>query len=144
VGISTTGSTVRAGNGNNALIGGPGNDILIAGELDIQTGDLQHGLSLLQRAEASQPSAHSELLMALAYMKLKEPAKAKDLLERARRRDPKNVEIFRAVANFQRESKDYAAAIATLKISPRVTPAVLGDLAYTYELAGQTKESAAT
>ena len=120
------------------------NDILIAGELDIQTGDLQHGLSLLQRAEASQPSSHSELLMALAYMKLKEPAKAKDLLERARRRDPKNVEIFRAVANFQRESKDYAAAIATLKSSPRVTPEVLGDLAYTYELAGQTKESAAT
>jgi tetratricopeptide (TPR) repeat protein len=120
------------------------NDVLIAGELDIQTGDLQRGLSLLQRAEASKPSAHSELLMAMAYMRLKEPAKAKDLLERARRRDPKNVEIFRAVANFQRESKDYSAAIATLKSSPRATPEVLGDLAYTYELAGQTKESAAT
>ncbi|HMC31132.1 MAG TPA: tetratricopeptide repeat protein, partial [Candidatus Angelobacter sp.] len=119
-------------------------DMLIAGELDIQTNDLQSGLNLLQRAESKKPSSHAELLMALAYMRLKQPEKAKGLLEQAKRRDPRNVEIFRAVANYFRETHDYASAITTLKNSPRKTPDVLGDLAYTYELAGEMKQAAGT
>ena len=120
------------------------NDLLILGELNIRTGDIQQGIAVLQRAEAKQPSSHSELLMATAYMKLKQPAKAKELLDRAKRRDPRNVQIFRAVANYYREDHDYKAAIATLKGAPRMTPEVLGDLAYSYELDGQKKEAAAT
>src|SRR2546423_2623251 len=69
--------------------------------------------------------------------------KAKALLARAKARDPKNVAIFRAVANFQREEKDYKSAIATLKSAPRMTPDVLADMGFTYELASMPKESAA-
>src|SRR5581483_546324 len=48
------------------------NDLLIAGELFMQTGDVQRGLELLQRAESMHPSSHAELLMAVGYMKLKQ------------------------------------------------------------------------
>ena len=120
------------------------NDMLILGEMNIRTGDIQQGIAVLQRAEAKKPSAHSELLMATAYMKLKQPEKAKELLDRAKRRDPRNVEIFRAVATYYREAHDYKSAITTLKSAPRMTPDVLSDLAYSYELDGQKKEAAAT
>lgn len=120
------------------------NDILIAGELYMRSGDVQQGLNLLQRAEAIKPSAHAELLMATAYLRLKQPARAKELLDKAKRRDPKNTDIFRAVANYHREVRDYAAAIQTLKSAPRMKPEVLADLAFTYELAGDKKQSAAT
>jgi len=118
-------------------------NILVLGELYIQSGDYQQGVATLQRAEAIKPSSHSELLMAVAYMKMKQMDKAKALLARAKARDPKNVAIFRAVANFQREEKDYKSAIATLKSAPRATPEVLADLGFTYELASMPKESAA-
>ena len=49
------------------------NDVLMLGELEMRNGDVQRGIDLLQRAEAMQPSAHSELLMAIGYMKLKQP-----------------------------------------------------------------------
>jgi tetratricopeptide (TPR) repeat protein len=119
-------------------------DMLILGEFYIQGNQLQPGLQLLQRAEARKPTSHAELLMALAYMRLKEPAKAKQLLDMAKRRDPRNVEISRAVANYFREEKDYPSAIITLKNAPRQTPEVLGDLAFTYQLSGDQKLAAAT
>ena len=117
-------------------------DLLMLGELYIRTDEIQQGLNLLWRGEAKKPSAHTELLMATAYMRLKQMPKAKELLDRARKRDPKNVEIFRAVANFQRQDRDYAGAIATLKSAPRMTAEIMGDLGYTYELAGDNKEAA--
>ncbi|HSE48513.1 MAG TPA: tetratricopeptide repeat protein, partial [Terriglobales bacterium] len=116
---------------------------LVLGEMQIQSGEFQTGLNTLQRAEAMKPSSHTELLMAVAYMKLKQMDRAKAMLAKAKARDPKNVQIFRAVANFQREEKDYNAAIATLKSAPRMTPELLGDLGFTYEMAGNLKESAA-
>ncbi|HLQ51210.1 MAG TPA: tetratricopeptide repeat protein [Terriglobales bacterium] len=117
-------------------------DLLMLGELYIRTDEIQQGLNLLWRGEAKKPSAHTELLMATAYMRLKQMPKAKELLDRARKRDPKNVEIFRAVANFQRQDRDYAGSIATLKSAPRMTAEIMGDLGYTYELAGDNKEAA--
>jgi tetratricopeptide (TPR) repeat protein len=120
------------------------NDVLILGELEMRDGDMQRGVTLLQRADATQPSAHAELLLAIAYMKLKEPEKAKQLLDQAKKRAPRNPEIFRAVANYYRETHDYKSAIATLKSIPHPTPEATADLAYTYELAGDKKESAAT
>ncbi|HWR15807.1 MAG TPA: tetratricopeptide repeat protein [Terriglobales bacterium] len=119
-------------------------DLLIAGELFIQTGDTQRGLDLLQRAENMKPSSHAELLMAIAYMKLKQPEQAKALLDKAKRRSPNNVDIFRAVANYYREVHDYRNAVLTLKSAPKKTPDVLADLAYSYELNGDKKESADT
>ncbi|MBI2679075.1 MAG: tetratricopeptide repeat protein [Candidatus Koribacter versatilis] len=118
-------------------------NILVLGEIQIQSGEFQQGIATLERAESIKPSSHSELLMAVAYMKLKQMEKAKVLLARAKARDPKNVAIFRAVANFQREEKDYKSAIATLKSAPRMSPEVLADLGYTYELADMPKDSAA-
>jgi tetratricopeptide (TPR) repeat protein len=119
-------------------------DLLIAGELFMQTGDTEKGLEYLQRAESMKPSSHAELMMAVAYMKLKQPEKAKQLLDTAKRRSPNDVDIFRAVANYYREVNDYPNAISTLRHAPKMTAEVLADLAYSYELNGDKKESAAT
>ena len=79
------------------------NDILILGEMEMREGNLQQAISMLQRAEAQAPSAHAELLTAVAYMKLKQPEKAKHYLDMARGRAPRNPEVYRAIANFFRE-----------------------------------------
>ncbi len=120
------------------------NDLLVAGELYLRTGDPTAGINYLQRADNLKPSAHAELLMAMGYMRLKQPQKAKALLDSARKRAPNNVEIFQAVATFYREDHDYKSAIETLKSAPRKTPSLLADLAFTYELAGDKKSSAQT
>src|SRR6185437_6493904 len=73
-------------------------DQMMAGELFMQTGDIPQALQILQHAEQIKPSAHAELLMAIGYMKQHETARAKQLLDMARRRDPNNTDIFRAVA----------------------------------------------
>jgi tetratricopeptide (TPR) repeat protein len=119
-------------------------DLMVAGELFIRSGDTQQGLTYLQRAESIKPSAHVEVMMAMAYLKMKQPERAKQLLDQAKARDPKNTDIFRAVANFYRENRQYKEAIATLKGAPRMKPEVLADLAYTYEMAGELKNAAVT
>ena len=134
-------ATADAGNRHNPK---RDNDLLMAGELFMQTGDVQQGLTYLQRAEAMKPSPHAELLMATAYMKLKQPDRARQLLESAKRRAPNDPDIYRAIANYYREVHDYGNAIATLKAIPRPTPEVLADLAYSYGLNGDKKQSAAT
>jgi tetratricopeptide (TPR) repeat protein len=118
------------------------NDLLVLGELDMRTGDTQQGVALLQRAESQQPSAHAELMLAMAYLKLKQPDRAKQMLDQAKKRAPGNVEIFQAVSNYYREEHDYKAAIATLKSAPKMTPSVLADLGYTYELDGDKEQAA--
>ncbi len=117
-------------------------DLLILGELDMRTGDTQQGINLLQRAEAQQPSSHAELMIAVAYLKLKQPEKAKQMLDLAKKHSPNNVEIFQAAANYYREEHDYKAAITTLKSAPKMTASVLADLGYTYELDGDKEQAA--
>jgi len=119
-------------------------DLAMAGELFMKTGDLERATDLLQRSDAVQPSSHAEVMLAIIYMKQKQPDKAKQLLDRARARDPKNADVFRAVAQFYREARDYKSAIETLKQAPRKTPDLMAELGYTYELAGMKKESAVT
>jgi len=119
-------------------------DQMMAGELFMQSGDIPKALEILQHAEQIKPSAHAELLMAIGYMKQHDTTRAKQLLDLARRRDPNNIDIFRAVANFQREGHDYQGAIATLKSAPVQKPDLLADLGYTYELAGMKQEAADT
>ncbi len=118
------------------------NDLLMAGELFIQTGDTQQGINLLQRAESIKPTGHAELMLAIAYLKNKQPDKAKRMLDAAKKRDPKNPAVFRAVANYYREQHDYKEAIATLKSAPNKTPELLADLGYSYELNGDKEQSA--
>jgi tetratricopeptide (TPR) repeat protein len=119
-----------------------GNDLAMAGELFMQSGDLPRATNLLERSESVQPSSHAELLLAIAYMKQKQTDKAKALLDKAMRRDPKNVDVFRAVAQYYREARDYKSAIAILNKAPRKTVDVYSELGYTYSLAGMKRESA--
>ncbi len=72
----------------------------MAGELFMQSGDLPRAQSLLERSESIQPSSHAELLLAITYMKEKQTEKAKQLLDKAMKRSPKNTEVFRAVAQY--------------------------------------------
>ncbi|MBV8207971.1 MAG: tetratricopeptide repeat protein, partial [Acidobacteria bacterium] len=119
------------------------NDVLILGEMEMQQGNIEQAISMLQRAEAQQPSPHTELLMAIGYMKNRQPEKARQYLELAKKRAPRNPEVYRALANFFRETRDYKAAITALKQIPKPPAEALADLGYTYELDGDTKESAA-
>jgi tetratricopeptide (TPR) repeat protein len=120
------------------------NDLLMAGELFLQSGDTRQGVALLSRAESLHPSSHAEVMLAIAYIRLKQPDRAKQMLEQARRRDPKNPSVARAVANFYREQHDYKAAIAALKSAPGQNADVLADLAYSYELDGDQRQAAET
>jgi len=119
-------------------------DLAMAGELFMQSGDLPRAQNLLERAEGVQPSSHAELLLAITYMKQKQTDKAKQLLDKAMKRSPKNTEIFRAVAQYYREAHDYKSAIAVLQKAPIKNADVMSELGYTYELAGMKKESADT
>src|SRR5262249_13465499 len=114
-------------------------DLAMAGGLFMQSGDVPRGISLLERSEAVQPSAHAELMLAIAYMKHKQTEKAKQLLDRAMRRSPGNTDIFRAVAQYYRTSDDYKSAIAILQKIPRKSAEALAELGYTYELAGMRR-----
>ena len=118
------------------------NDLLVAGQLYMKTGNTQQAIDLLQRAEAQEPNPHIELMLGMGYLKLKQPQKAKEMLDLARKHAPGNVEIYQAAATFYREQHDYQAAIDMLKRAPRMTPSVLGDLGYSYELAGDKQAAA--
>jgi tetratricopeptide (TPR) repeat protein len=118
------------------------NDLLVAGQLYMKTGNTQQAVNLLQRTEAEQPNPHVELMLGMAYLRLKQPDKAKQMLDLAHKHAPGNVEIYQAAATFYREQHDYKAAIDMLKRAPKMTPPVLGDLGYSYELAGDKQEAA--
>ncbi len=81
-------------------------------------------------------------MLAVAYLKLKQPDRAKEMLDQAKKHAPGNVEIFQAAANYYREEHDYKSAITTLMSAPHMTPAVLADLGYTYELDGDKEKAA--
>jgi tetratricopeptide (TPR) repeat protein len=117
-------------------------DLAMAGELFMKSGDLERAGALLERSEAIQPSLHAELLLAITYMKQKRPDKAKQLLDRATKRGSASADVFRAVAQYHRETHEYESAIAVLERIPHKSAEVMSELGYTYELAGKKKESA--
>ena len=119
------------------------NDLMVAGELFLQTGDYANAIQLLQRADTMKPSARPEVLIASAYMKQHDTAKAKQWLDKARSHGM-NAEVYRALAAFYRESKDYPEAIKALKQIPNKSPDILGELAYTYQLSGDKQNAAST
>src|SRR5437016_3514851 len=120
-------------------------DLQLAGELSLSS-DAGTALQLLKRAEALQPSARSELLIARAYQRLNQPQESKQYLDRAQSRAPKDPDVLRAVASFYRDSHQYDVAIATLQKAVALPKGrtALAELAYTYELAGKRKEAADT
>jgi len=120
------------------------NDLLLAGELFLDSGDAQKALPMLQRGDALQPSARGDLLLAKAYMRLKQPDKAQQMLQRAKDRAPHDPDVLRSVAGFYRDSRDYKNAIAALLQVRQRTPGFLAELGYTYQLAGQIDNAART
>lgn len=118
------------------------NELAMAGELFLQSGDNQRALSLLQRADSMRPGMRNEVLMATAYMRMKQPDQAKQMLDRAKAHGGNSPEVARAFASYYRDSKDYRAAIQSLKAVSRKSPDLLAELAWTYGLSGDLKNEA--
>lgn len=118
------------------------NDAEVLGEILLRSGEYDRSLTVLGRAEAIQPSARVELLMALSHQRLKQFDEANRYLEMAKKRAPDNPEVQRALAGFYRETGNYPAAIAALKAIHSATPEVKAELAYTYQLDGKPDEAA--
>ncbi|HZR57537.1 MAG TPA: tetratricopeptide repeat protein [Terriglobales bacterium] len=118
-------------------------DLQLAGELAL-TSDPTAALELLKKAEALQSSARNDLLIARAYQRLNQPEQSRQYLERAQRRAPDEPDVLRAVAAFYRDTGKYDAAISNLQRVVAKAPEALGELAYTYQLAGKKKEAAET
>jgi tetratricopeptide (TPR) repeat protein len=117
------------------------NSLLLAGELLLNS-DPAKSLELLQRAEAVQPTAHTDLLIAHAYEHLGQFAESSKYLNRAKNRAPRDPEVLRAVAGQYRDQGQYDQAIAALQAIPSKTIDLQADLAYTYQLAGKQQEAA--
>ena len=118
-------------------------DLSLAGELFMQSGDLPTAANMFERSDALQPNSRVETLLAIVYMRQKQTAKARALIDRAIARNPRNNDILRAAAQYYREAHDYKSALAMLKRATLQTPDYLAELGYTYELAGNKNESAA-
>jgi tetratricopeptide (TPR) repeat protein len=117
------------------------NSLQLAGELMLST-DPKSALSLLQRAESLQPSAHSDLLISHAYDRLGQPDQANAYIDKAKSRAPRDPEVLRAVAEQYREHGKYDEAIATLQAIPTKNADVEAEIAYTYGLAGRQQDAA--
>jgi tetratricopeptide (TPR) repeat protein len=117
------------------------NSLQLAGELLLNS-DPTKSLELLQRAEAVQPTAHTDLLIAHAYDHLGQREESNKYLSRARSRAPRDPEVLRAVAGQYRDQGQYDEAIAALQAIPSKNIDVQADLAYTYQLAGKQQEAA--
>lgn len=117
-------------------------DQLSLGELYIKSGDYTAAIAGLGRAEQLQPSTRSELLMAIAYQRLKQFDQANHYLELAKGRAPDNPEVQRSLAGYYLETGNYPEAIASLQSIRNPKPDVKAELAYTYQLDGKPTEAA--
>ncbi len=117
------------------------NSLQLAGELLINS-DADRALALLQRAEALQPTAHTDLLIAHAYDHLSQPEESARYLNRAKSRAPKDPEVLRSVAGEYRDEGHYDLAVSTLESIPVQNADIKTELAYTYQLAGKQQEAA--
>ncbi|HUA14211.1 MAG TPA: tetratricopeptide repeat protein [Verrucomicrobiae bacterium] len=117
------------------------NSLELAGEL-LLSSDPQSALDFLQKAEALQPSAHTDLLLSHDYQRLGQPQDSERYLDEARRRAPHDTEVLRAAADQYRDQGDFDKALSTLRDIPNKTLDVEADLAYTDQLAGKHHEAA--
>ncbi|MCU1300796.1 MAG: Tetratricopeptide repeat protein [Candidatus Sulfotelmatobacter sp.] len=117
------------------------NSLQLAGELLLNS-DPTRALEFLHKADAVQPSAHTDLLIAHAYEHLGQTDESTRYLNRAKNRAPRDPEVLRAVAGQYRDLGQYDQAIAALQAIPTKTIDVQADLAYTYQLAGKQQEAA--
>ena len=117
-------------------------DLLLLGEIFLQTGQYGQALDPLERAERLQPGARSELLLALDYQRMKQFNDAKRYLEMAKKHAPNNPEVARSLAGFYRETGNYAAAISSLRGIRDPSPDLTAELAFTYQLSGEPDQAA--
>jgi tetratricopeptide (TPR) repeat protein len=118
------------------------NDLLVLGQLYIRSGDYTNAVEWLGKAERMEPSAQSELLLAVCYQHLKQMELASHYLELAKGRSPNNPDVDRSLAAFYRETGNYAKAIDALNAIRNPKPDVVAELAYTYGLDGKLEDSA--
>lgn len=118
-----------------------GDQIVLAESL-LQSGQYPEALSALKLAEQAQPSARSELLIALCYRHLNELDEAGRYLQLAKQRAPNDPEVQRSLAGYYRDAGNYAEAITILKPITGKSPALKAELAYTYQLSGKRDEAA--
>ena len=116
---------------------------LLLGDLLMRTGDYATALDGLGRAERLQASARAELLMALCYQHLGKLDEANRYLELARRRAPNDPDVQRSLAGYYRAVGKYPEAIAALRSIRNPKPDMLAELAFTYQLAGDSRNAAA-
>lgn len=121
---------------------GRASDAMLLGNLHMKTGDYDGAVHWLNQAERAQPSARSELLLAISYQHLKQMKLADHYLQLAKQRSPNNPEVERSLAGYYRDTGDYQKAIAALKNIRKPSPDVTAELAYTYQLNGQPDQSA--
>ena len=114
----------------------------LLGELLMHFGHDDEAAGILVRSEQARPSPRTELLLALCYQHLKDFDRANRYLELAKRGDPNNPEVQRALAGFYRQSGDYSAAVAALQSIPHKNPEIVAELGYTYQLEGKKDEAA--
>jgi tetratricopeptide (TPR) repeat protein len=117
-------------------------DLLLLGEIFLQTAQYEQALGPLERAEKLEPGARSELLLALTCQRMKRFNEAKRYLETAKRRAPDNQEVVQSLASFYRETGNYAAAITALRAIRDPSSDVKAELGYTYQLSGKPEEAA--
>jgi tetratricopeptide (TPR) repeat protein len=113
----------------------------LAGELLLNS-DPTQALEFLKRADAVQPSPHTDMLISHAYERLGQQDEALHYLHVARNRAPNDPEVMRAVAGEYRDQGQFDQAIATLQAIPKQTTDIEAELAYTYEMAGKQQEAA--
>jgi tetratricopeptide (TPR) repeat protein len=116
-------------------------DLQLAGELLLPT-DAKQAQDYLQRSEAVKASPRTELLLARAYQRSGDGESAHNMLEKARRSAPSNPEVVRAVASYYRDTGQYKDAIRILEDLHPKDASTLGELGYSYALAGNAKASA--
>ena len=117
-------------------------DAISLGELYIKLGNNESALPWLRRAEQSQPATRSELLLAIAYQRLKQLDKANQYLELAKGRAPNNPEVQRSLGGFYLETGNYPEAIKELSAIRDPRSDVKAELGYAYQLNGNPTESA--
>jgi tetratricopeptide (TPR) repeat protein len=117
-------------------------DLLFLGYLLIHTKEYDQAKQWLLKAEALQPGANPELLLAICYQNTNQLDQAHHYLEMAKRRAPNNPDVERSLAGYYREIHNYPAAIAALKAIPNPKPDVVAELAYTYQLDSDVKDAA--
>ncbi len=117
-------------------------DAQLLGEILLRSGKYDDALEILGRADAVQPEARTEVLMALCYEHLNKLDQAGHYLDLAKHRAPNNPEVERSLAGYFRDTGDYASAISALRSIANPRPDVKAELAYTYQLNGQPEASA--